>query len=382
MGGENPVGAAFHGLASPLRALFVWRMLAAPRAGQNGGSRAFRREQPCSTAASSRSATAVRSPASGRSSATARTRPPVAPICVNGTAAALARSATAASILCRHHVARLILAEPEGVRRESSRGASSTAPMPEAIAISASATRRPPSETSCTAVTRPSPISARTKSPLRALRGKIDRRRRALLAAANLAQIERLAEPAVRVADQKDRLALGLERERHRRREIVEQADAADGRRRQDRAAVGLVVERDVAGHDREIERRAASPMPRTQPTNCPMISGRSGLPKLRLSVSASGRPPTARDIAPGLRHRLLAALVRIGLAIARRDVGGERQRLRPVVDAHHGGIAARPLHGVAADDVIVLLPHPALGAEVGRGDQLFERIGDASSAA
>src|SRR5580700_12243369 len=43
-----------------------------------------------------------------------------------------------------------------------------------------------------------------------ALRRKIDRRRSALLAAANLAQIERLAEPAARVADQEDRLALRL----------------------------------------------------------------------------------------------------------------------------------------------------------------------------
>src|SRR5258707_431206 len=29
--------------------------------------------------------------------------------------------------------------------------------------------------------------------------------------------------------------------------------------------------------------------MPRIAPTSCPMISGRSGLPKLRLSVTASG---------------------------------------------------------------------------------------------
>ena len=40
-------------------------------------------------------------------------------------------------------------------------------------------------------------------------------------------------------------------------RDVVEHADAADRRRRQDAAAVGLVVERDVAGDDREIERPA-----------------------------------------------------------------------------------------------------------------------------
>ncbi len=35
------------------------------------------------------------------------------------------------------------------------------------------------------------------------------------------------------------------------------QAHAADGRRRQDAPAVGLVVERHIARHDREIERAA-----------------------------------------------------------------------------------------------------------------------------
>ena len=37
-------------------------------------------------------------------------------------------------------------------------------------------------------------------------------------------------------------------------------------------------------------------------------------------------------QVAPGLRHGLLAALERIGLAIARRHVGGEREALRPVL--------------------------------------------------
>ena len=87
-------------------------------------------------------------------------------------------------------------------------------------------------------------------------------------------------------------------------------------------------------------------------------------------------------EIAPGFRHRLLAALERIGLAIARRHIGGQRQRLGAVVDAHHGGVAARPLHGVAEDDVIVLLPDPALGAKIRRADQFFQRVGVSASAA
>ena len=61
-----------------------------------------------------------------------------------------------------------------------------------------------------------------------ALLDQIDRRRRALLAAADVAQIERLAEPALRLADQQDRLAGRLERKRRRLGEIGEHADAAD----------------------------------------------------------------------------------------------------------------------------------------------------------
>jgi hypothetical protein len=36
------------------------------------------------------------------------------------------------------------------------------------------------------------------------------------------------------------------------------------------------------------------------------------------------------RDVAPGFRHRLLAALERIGLAIARRHIACQREALRP----------------------------------------------------
>ena len=161
------------------------------------------------------------------------------------------------------------------------------------------------------------------------LGGEIDRRRRALFAAADFAQIKRLAEPAARLADQQDRLALGLERERHRFGEFVEQTDAADGRRRQDRPAVGLVVERDIAGHDREIERAAGF----ADAADAADELAHDFRPLRIAEIEVVGdrqRPRADRgEIAPGFGDRLLAALERIGLAIARRDVGGQRQRLR-----------------------------------------------------
>ena len=95
----------------------------------------------------------------------------------------------------------------------------------------------PPSETSCTAVTQAVADQRADEFAIPALGGEIDRRRCALLPPTDIAQVKRLAEPALGLADQQDRLAFGLERKRHRGGEIVEQANAADCGRRQDRLA-------------------------------------------------------------------------------------------------------------------------------------------------
>ena len=61
-------------------------------------------------------------------------------------------------------------------------------------------------------------------------------------------------------------------------------------------------------------------------------------------------------EVPPGLGHRLLGALERIGGAVARGHVGREGKRLGGAVDAHHPRIAAGALDGVALDEVVVLL--------------------------
>ena len=73
-----------------------------------------------------------------------------------------------------------------------------------AIAISATATSRPPSETSWQARTAPARIWRANEIAGGALGRQIDRRRRAFLAAGDLAQPKRLAEPALGGADQHD----------------------------------------------------------------------------------------------------------------------------------------------------------------------------------
>ena len=72
--------------------------------------------------------------------------------------------------------------------------------------------------------------------------------RRQVFAAAELAEI---------IAQQDHRGAGRLERARHGLRRVLEQADDAEHRRREDRAAFGFVVEADVAAGDRDVERPA-----------------------------------------------------------------------------------------------------------------------------
>ncbi len=126
-----------------------------------------------------------------------------------------------------------------------------------------------------------------------------------------------------------------LEARRWRCRHVVEQADAADGGRRQDAAAVGLVVERDVARHDGEVERPAG--LADAADAADELAHGLRPLRIAEIEVVGDGERQAADggDVAPGLGHRLLAALDGVGLAIARRDVGGEGEALRPVEHAH-----------------------------------------------
>ncbi len=143
-----------------------------------------------------------------------------------------------------------------------------------------------------------------------------------------------------------------------------------------------FVVERHVAGHDREVERLAGLGDAAHAADQLPHDLGLLGIAEVEIVGDRERLAADRGDVAPGFGHRLLAALERIGLAIARRHVDGERQRLRPVEHAHHGGIAARPLHGVAENDVVVLLPDPALRAQVRRADQLSPARRRSSSAA
>ena len=155
---------------------------------------------------------------------------------------------------------------------------------------------------------------------------------------------------------------------------VSEQPHAADRRGREDAAAVGLVVKRDVTGHDWKIERAAGLRDALQAADELAHDLGALGIAKVEV-VRDRQRPSADRgDVAPGFSHGLLASFERIGFAIARRHIDGKREPLGSVLHSYHRGIAAGTLHGVAQDHVIVLLPDPAFRAKLGGRDQLLQR--------
>ena len=221
-----------------------------------------------------------------------------------------------------------------------------------------------------------------------ALERQVDGRRKTFLAAMDLAQPQRLAElPALRIgngpnfgADQVDGFAPCLERHGGHFVIIVDQADAANGGGGQDggSAARGLafIVEADVPAHDREIEYAASL----THAFEAADELRHDFRPLRVAEIETIGHRERARanrgQVAVSFRNGLLAAFVRIGIAIARRAVGGDGKRLAGSVDADHAGIAAG-LQRVCPDLAVILFRNPAARGEVGRADQLEQVCAD-----
>ena len=237
------------------------------------------------------------------------------------------------------------------------------APIPPAIAISASATASPPSDRSCAAVMRRSAIREATNAPLRrspsrSTGGGAPSSR----PATTLSQAERPSQSG-RPADEDDVVPLSLEGGRHRLRYVRDEPDAADRRGWRNARAHRLVIERHIARHDREIERSGGLADPVDSADELPHRVRLLRIAEIEI-VGQRQRPRADRDeVAPGFGDRLPAALARVRLTIALGAVGRQRQALRPVAEPDHRRAPAGPLDGVAENQRIVLLVDPALGA-------------------
>ena len=176
---------------------------------------------------------------------------------------------------------------------------------------------------------------------MRLLGDEVDGRRRALLPPADVAQIKALAEPALGGADQQDGIARTGKADARARCHVGDDADAADRRCRKNAASGALVVKRDVARHDREIEYPTGLADATDAADELPHDLGLLWIAEIEVVGRRTRQGTGSGDVAPRLCHSLLAALERVRLAIALGDVGGERDAFGPFADADHGRVAA-----------------------------------------
>ena len=152
---------------------------------------------------------------------------------------------------------------------------------------------------------------------------------------------------------------------------VLEQADAADDRRRVDRPPVGLVVERDVAGDDRDAQRLAGLRHPLDRLGELPGDLALLGVAE----VEAVGQPDRlgagAGDVPRRLEHSERAA--RAGPQPSHAALAVERD-CEPAVagtEAEDRRVEAGTPHGPGADEVVVATEDPLAAAQVRRAEQL-----------
>ena len=142
---------------------------------------------------------------------------------------------------------------PSPNQATASSGSSTRAPIPAKSAASTSATASPPSAASCALVSDGG--GGRERSDQRGLGVQVGERRPAGGASEELGLVLGAVEAQLARSGDEHRVALapGARDRAH----VLDQPDAPDHGRRGDRPPVRLVVERDVAGDDRDAERLA-----------------------------------------------------------------------------------------------------------------------------
>ena len=150
-------------------------------------------------------------------------------------------------------------------------------------------------------------------------------------------------------------------------RDVAHEPDAADDRRRRDRRAAGLVVERDVPRDDGDPERvgRLRDAFDRLR--ELPADLGLLGVAEVEAVGEGERLAAGAGDVERGLHHGRPAGLERVAAAergAVERD--GDAAR---AVDPQHRCVEAGTPHRARADEVVVLLEHPGLRLVVDRVD-------------
>ena len=168
--------------------------------------------------------------------------------------------------------------------------------------------------------------------------------------------------------------------------DVVENADDAEHRRGIDAFAAGLVVERNVAAGDGRAEGGAGfgdavdgggelgHDLRLFRIAEVEAVGGGHG--------SCAGHGHLARGFGHGVHGAELGIEIRpAAVAVEGHGEAALVARRAGALDAHDAGFAAGADDGVGLHHGVVLLVDPALGADVGAGEQLFEVGGEVAVA-
>ena len=156
---------------------------------------------------------------------------------------------------------------------------------------------------------------------------------------------------------------------------VVEDPDHADDRRREDRAALGLVVETDVAARDRHLQGPAGVAQPLHRPRELPHDLRPLRVAEVEAVRRRHGPCPRAGDVARRLRRRQHGSAVRVQVAVPPVAVEGEGERPAGALDADHPRPSAGGQQRVRPHHVVVLARDPALARHRRRRQQGRQRF-------
>ena len=157
--------------------------------------------------------------------------------------------------------------------------------------------------------------------------------------------------------------------------DILEQPDHADGRRRRDRAPLGLVVEAHVAADHRHAQRDTRVADAAHRLGELPHHLGLLGIAEVEAVGDAERLGAGADDVARAFDHGDHCPDVRVQGAVAAVAVDAQRDPLMGALDAQDGGVGPGLDDGVAAHQVVVLPVHPPLRRDVRRVEQGQQRL-------
>ena len=157
-----------------------------------------------------------------------------------------------------------------------------------------------------------------------------------------------MAKPALAFPNQ-HQIALGRHGKPNGLFGLFQHANPANGRRRQNRATFGFIVERHIARDDREIQRDTRRRHPPHGGSKLPHDFRLFRIAEIHVVRDCQRQSANGGDIAPGFRNRLLAAFLGIRQAITRRTIRGHGKCPVMIFNPDHRRIrATRALHRLA----------------------------------